>query len=112
MNWYEGSEDVELQVTWRRLLRFLWAFFWRQVLIYLGFILVAMIPAIIIIVIMALRSGDRRSVEMGAAIAGYIISTLSWIASIFISYKIVIGKRIGDFRVVMVKAIREEEGHD
>lgn len=96
---------MELEITFGRLMRVWWAWFWRNVLILIfGLLPVSLVLGLIVGFLMGLagvQPGVGRWISMGL---GMLVGAVASIIPIWL----ILGERYGNFRLVLVAA----EGED
>ena len=100
---------MEVRITWWRIVRFWWAVVWRHTLISFGIFLVMLILIVGASIVAVIVGRDPEWIKGTMKSVIWISAYLVGIISTFITYKITIGKRIGDFKVIMVKAEDKKE---
>lgn len=91
---------MELEVTWKRAIKVWWAYFWRSVVVvFLAMLFVFMISIVLSVILVAVGV-DPSTVEMLIGVSSFIIG----IGVSVLAMKMIIGKNLGEFRLVLVKS--------
>ena len=90
---------MELEVTWRRVVRVWWAYFWRNLI---AIVAAAVLGGILGAVIGAVMGALGMSITVIQSFSGLIGAALG-IALSVVPMKLILGKDFGDFRLVLVR---------
>jgi len=94
---------IELEVTWARLLRVWWEWFWRNLLTTIGVLIVATVIGALSGVVLGAVGATEDTLQMVAAVIG----TLVAVTATVIPLGLILNKDIGGFRLAIVS--REDE---
>jgi hypothetical protein len=90
---------MELEVTWPRLLRVWWAYFWRSLVAIVVAMVLGAIVGGILGAIMGVMGVSIQTIQLVTAPLGAI---LGLVISVF-PMKMILGKSFGEFRLVLVQ---------
>ena len=90
---------MELEITWKRVIRVWWAYVWRNILaIIAGAVIGGIVGAIMGFVLGALGA-SAETIQILAMPVGLVIG----LALSVIPMKLILGKNFGEFRLVLLK---------
>lgn len=96
---------IELEVTWPRLLRVWWEWFWRNLLTTLGVLIVATVIGALSGAVLGAVGATEDTLQLVAAIIG----TLVAVAATVIPIGLILNKDIGGFRLAIVSRAEETD---
>ena len=95
---------MELEVTWKRATKVWWSYFWRSILAIIGAMIIGGFVGGIYGYILGMLGASADTVQLFVAPIGFIIG----IGISIVPIKMILGKDFGDFRLVLIEKIPNE----
>jgi len=89
---------MELEVTWNRIVRVWWSFFWRSIIVLVLAFIGASVVGFIIGFTMRLLGFPLMAVHFITAPVGFMIG----LGASLVPWKLILGKDLGEFRLVLL----------
>ncbi|MCJ8294649.1 MAG: hypothetical protein MJK15_09605 [Colwellia sp.] len=90
---------MELEITWKRVIRIWWSFLWRNILAILGAVVIGALVGFIFGLILGAIGVPVETIKMIVQPIGFLIG----LGISVIPLKMVLGKNFGEFRLVLIK---------
>ena len=91
---------MELEITWKRVVRIWWSFLWRNFLAILGAVIIGAIVGFIFGLILGSMGVSVKTITMIVRPIGFLIG----LGISVIPLKMVLGKDFGEFRLVLISS--------
>ena len=95
---------MELEVTWKRATKVWWSYFWRSIFAIIGAMIIGGFVGGIYGYILGMLGASAETVQLVVAPIGFIIG----IGISIVPIKMILGKDFGDFRLVLIEKIPNE----
>ena len=89
---------MELEITWKRVIRIWWSFLWRNLLAILGAVVIGALVGFIFGLILGVIGVPVETIKMIVQPIGFLIG----LGISVIPLKMVLGKNFGEFRLVLI----------
>ena len=89
---------MELEITWGRVVRVWWSYFWRNLVVILAAMILGGMVGFVVGLIMGMLGASMATVQYVTAPLGVVIGLVLSV----IPMKMILGKDFGEFRLVLI----------